>query len=129
MTLIREKISDYNITRYYSLEHINSLISAVNWLSEVRNIEGIMTKHIDYSDETNRSDEGSNSIQFSGTISLDILKQELNNRPIDRISLTGKYNEKSVVIGIGLHDFMVGITIRQKDPADLESLEKLLKLV
>ena len=26
-------------------------------------------------------------------------------------------------------DNMVGITIRQKDPADLESLEKLLKLV
>lgn len=129
MTLIREKLSDYNITRYYSLEHVNSLISAVNWLSEVRNIEGIMTKHIDYSDETNCSDEGSTSIQFSGTTSLDILKQELNNRSIDRISLTGKYKEKPVVIGIGLHDYMVGITIRQKDPADLESLEKLLKLV
>ena len=129
MTLIREKISDYNITRYYSLKQINSLISAVNWLSEVRNSEGIMTKRIDYSDETNRSDEGSNSIQFSGTTSLDILKQELNNRSIDRISLTGKYNEKPIVIGIGLYDYMVGITIRQKDPADLESLEKILKLV
>ena len=129
MTLIREKISDYNITRYYSLEHVNSLISAVNWLSDVRNIENIMTKHIDYSDETNRSDEGSTSIQFSGTTSLDILKQEILNRSIDRISLTGKYKEKPIVIGIGLHDYIVGITIRQKDPADLESLEKLLKLV
>ena len=129
MTLIREKFNDYNITRYYSLEQVNSLISAVNWLSEIRNIEGIMTKHIDYSDETNRSDEGSTSIQFSGKTSLDILKQEINNRSIDRISLTGKYNEKPVVIGIDLHDYMVGITIRQKDPADLESLEKLLKLI
>ena len=129
MTFIKEKISDYNITRYYSLEHVNSLINAVNWLSEIRNIEGIMTKHIDYSDEMNRSDEGSNSIQFSGTTSLNILKQEVLNRSIDRISLTGKYKEKSVVIGIGLHDYMIGITIRQKDPADLESLEKLLKLV
>ena len=129
MTFIKEKISDYNITRYYSLEHVNSLISAVNWLSEVRNIDGIMTKHIDYSDEMNRSDEGSNSIQFSGKTDLDILKQEINNRSIDRISLTGKYKEKPVVIGIVLPDYMVGITIRQKDPADLESLEKLLKLV
>ena len=129
MTLIREKISDYNITRYYSLVHVNFLINAVTWLSEVRNIDVIMTKHIDYSDEMNRSDEGSNSIQFSGTTGLDILKQEILNRSIDRISLTGKYKEKPIVIGIGLHDYMVGITIRQNDPADLESLEKLLKLV
>lgn len=129
MSFIREENSVANITYCYKLDYIQSNIDAVCWLSEARNITGLFTKYISFDDFLNRSDEGSDDIQFDSQVSTEELKQNLQNRRVDLISITGKYLDKPIIIGLNLSNYEIYLTIRKIVPADIKQIEKLLNLV
>ena len=129
MSLIREKSNHTNITRYYSINQAETVNAAVVWISDIRGVKGVSTEYIYFSDLNNRSDEGSESIQLDASISLSDMEKYINERSIDIIHLTGSFNGHPVVIGVDIHERLVYITIRKKDPADISTLEITLNLI
>lgn len=129
MSFIKEESNEYNATKYYNLDSIQTGVDALNWLSAVREINGFFTKYISFSDLLNRSDEGSGDIQFESQVSLEELKQGLQNRRVDMISITGRFLEKPVVIGVDMETHEAYLTIRKEQPADTQRIESLLHLI
>lgn len=129
MSLIKEKINNTNITRYYSINQIKTVDAAVIWISNIRNIESISTNYIYLSDLNNRFDENSDSIQLDANVDLINLKKRVEESSINMIFLNGKYNKYPVVIGVDLCKLMVYITIRKNNPADINALEMELLLI
>ena len=129
MSFIREINNVANITYCYKLDSIQSDIDAVCWLSETRNITGLFTKYISFDDLFNRSDEGSGDIQFDSQVSIEELKQGLQNRRVDLISIAGNYLDKPIIIGLNLSNYEIYLTIRKTVPADIKQIEKALNLV
>ena len=76
----------------------------------------------------NRSDEGSSNVQLDAQVAVDTMKQELKMRDVDIITLNGTFNGKPLVIGVDLRNNLVYLTIRKRMPADVELIEKMLKL-
>lgn len=129
MSLVKERNNGTNITRYYNLEQVFSNLSAVEWINSVRSISGVDVEYIYYSDLMNRSDEGSSNVQLDAQVAVDTMKQELKTRDVDIITLNGTFNGKPLVIGVDLRSNLVYLTIRKRKPADVELIEKMLKLV
>ena len=129
MSLIKERINNTNITRYYSINQIKTVDAAVIWISNIRNIESISTNYIYLSDLNNRFDENSDSIQLDANVDLIDLKKSVEESSIDIIFLNGKYNKYPVVIGVDLCKLMVYITIRKNNPVDINALEMELLLI
>lgn len=128
MSLVKERKNGTNITRYYKLEQVFSNLSAVEWISSVRSISGVDVEYVYYSDLMNRSDEGSSNVQLDAQVAVDTMKQELKMRDVDIITLNGTFNGKPLVIGVDLRNNLVYLTIRKRMPADVELIEKMLKL-
>ena len=128
MGLVKERKNGTNITRYYKLEQVFSNLSAVEWISSVRSISGVDIEYVYYSDLMNRSDEGSSNVQLDAQVAVDTMKQELKMRDVDIITLNGTFNGKPLVIGVDLRNNLVYLTIRKRMPADVELIEKMLKL-
>ena len=128
MSLVKERKNGTNITRYYKLEQVFSNLSAVEWISSVRSISGVDVEYVYYSDLMNRSDEGSSNVQLYAQVAVDTMKQELKMRDVDIITLKGTFNGKPLVIGVDLRNNLVYLTIRKRMPADVELIEKMLKL-
>lgn len=128
MGLVKERKNGTNITRYYKLEQVFSNLSAVEWISSVRSISGVDVEYVYYSDLMNRSDEGSSNVQLDAQVAVDTMKQELKMRDVDIITLNGTFNGKPLVIGVDLRNNLVYLTIRKRMPADVELIEKMLKL-
>ena len=128
MSLVKERKNGTNITRYYKLEQVFSNLSAVEWISSVRSISGVDVEYVYYSDLMNRSDEGSSNVQLDAQVAVDTMKQELKMRDVDIIKLNGTFNGKPLVIGVDLRNNLVYLTIRKRMPADVELIEKMLKL-
>ena len=128
MSLVKERKNGTNITRYYKLEQVFSNLSAVEWISSVRSISGVDVEYVYYSDLMNRSDEGSSKVQLDAQVAVDTMKQELKMRDVDIITLNGTFNGKPLVIGVDLRNNLVYLTIRKRMPADVELIEKMLKL-
>lgn len=129
MSLIKEKINNANITRYYNTNQIKTVDAAVIWISNIRNIKSISTNYIYLSDLNNRFDENSDSIQLDANVDLIDLKKSVEESSINMIFLNGKYNKYPVVIGVDLCKLMVYITIRKNNPADINALEMELLLI
>ena len=128
MGLVKERKNGTNITRYYKLEQVFSNLSAVEWISSVRSISGVDVEYVYYSDLMNRSEEGSSNVQLDAQVAVDTMKQELKMRDVDIITLNGTFNGKPLVIGVDLRNNLVYLTIRKRMPADVELIEKMLKL-
>ena len=128
MSLVKERKNGTNITRYYKLEQVFSNLSAGEWISSVRSISGVDVEYVYYSDLMNRSDEGSSNVQLDAQVAVDTMKQELKMRDVDIITLNGTFNGKPLVIGVDLRNNLVYLTIRKRMPADVELIEKMLKL-
>lgn len=128
MSFVKERKNGTNITRYYELEQVFSNLSAVEWISSVRSISGIDVEYVYYSDLMNCSDEGSSNVQLDAQVAVDTMKQELEMRDVDIITLNGTFTGKPLVIGVDLRNNLVYLTIRKKMPADVELIEKMLKL-
>jgi hypothetical protein len=129
MSLIKEKINNNNITRYYSINQIKTVDAAVMWISNIRNIDSISTNYIYLSDLNNRFDEESKSIQLDANVDLSDLKKSIEESSVDIVLLNGKYNEYPIVIGVDLHERLVYITVRKNNLADINALETELSLV
>lgn len=128
MSFVKERKNGTNITRYYELEQVFSNLSAVEWISSVRNISGIDVEYVYYSDLMNCSDEGSSNVQLDAQVTVDTMKQALEMRDVDIITLNGTFTGKPLVIGVDLRNNLVYLTIRKRMPADVELIEKILKL-
>lgn len=128
MSFVKERKNGTNITRYYELEQVFSNLSAVEWISSVRSINGIDVEHVYYSDLMNCSDEGSSNVQLDAQVAVDTMKQALEMRDVDIITLNGTFTGKPLVIGVDLRNNLVYLTIRKRMPADVELIEKILKL-
>lgn len=129
MSLVKERNNKTNITRYYNLEQVSSNLSAAEWISSVRSISGVDVEYVYYSDLMNRSDEGSSNVQLDAQVTADTMKQEIKKRNVDFITLNCRFNGKPLVIGVDSRSNLVYLTIRKRMPADVELIEKTLKLV
>lgn len=129
MSLIKEESNNTNLTRYYSISQAKTVDTAVMWISDIRRISSISTNYIYFSDLTNRFDEGSESVQLEANASLSDMKKCISENSIDDILLNGKYDGHPVVIGVDLYEKQAYITIRKKDPADINSLERALNIL
>ena len=128
MSFVKERNTRTNITRYYTLEKVNSSMTAVDWISSLRDVSGLVTEYIYYSDLINRSDEGSGNIQLDSQVTTEVMKLELKKRDVDLITLNCRFNDKPLVIGVDLRSNLVYLTIRKKTPINVELIEKVLNL-
>lgn len=129
MALIRSKDSFSNLTNYYKVSGVTNEEDAVRWLNNVRYLPRIVVSYLSLEDLLNRSDEGSESIEFNNEISFEDLKNAIHKRScISIISITGTYFNKPIVVGIDLRGYDEFITIRKKDAADIKALEAALGL-
>lgn len=128
MNKIKE-VADKHVTlRRYSLSGIKDVESAIEWFGKARKISCLTTEYITLKDLTNRNDEGNMSKQLSPDVDINDIYNELSVREIDKVSLSGEYKNKPIVIGVDLNDKTVSITVRNKNRADIEEIEKLLGL-
>ena len=128
MSFMKERNTRTNITRYYTFKKVNSSMTAVDWISSLRDVSGLITYYIYYSDLTNRSDEGSGNIQLDSQVTAEVMRLELKNRDVDLITLNCRFNDKPLVIGVDLRSNLVYLTIRKKTPINVELIEKVLNL-
>ena len=128
MSFMKERNSRTNITRYYTFKKVNSSMTAVDWISSLRDVSGLITEYIYYSDLTNRSDEGSGNIQLDSQVTAEVMRLELKKRDVDLITLNCRFNDKPLVIGVDLRSNLVYLTIRKKTPINVELIEKVLSL-
>ena len=128
MSFVKERNTRTNITRYYTFKKVNSSMTAVDWISSLRDVSGLITEYIYYSDLTNRSDEGSGNIQLDSQVTTEVMKLELKNRDVDLITLNCRFNDKPLVIGVDLRSNLVYLTIRKKTPINVDLIEKVLNL-
>ena len=128
MSFVKERNTRTNITRYYTFKKVNSSMAAVDWISSLRNVSGIVAEYIYYSDLMNRSDEGSGNIQLDSQVTTEVMKLELKKRDVDLITLNCRFNDKPLVIGVDLRSNLVYLTIRKKTPINVELIEKVLNL-
>ena len=129
MGLLQEKHTTTNITRDYRSDSLTTNKDVIKWLSNARSITGLTTKYIELCYLKERSDEGSNNRQLEAKVSFDELEKVFNNSSVDLILLVGYYYNKLVVVGFDLVERVAYLTIRKKDPADIDDLEVQLKLV
>lgn len=101
----------------------------MEWISSVRSIRELHGEYIYYSDLMNHTDEGSGNIQLDSSVTLNVMKQELQNRDVDLIALNCRFENNPLVIGVDLRANLVFLTIRIKNPANVRLIEKILKLV
>ena len=128
MSFVKERNTRTNITRYYTFKKVNSSMTAVDWISSLRDVSGLITEYIYYSDLTNRSDEGSGNIQLDSQVTAEVMKLALKKRDVDLITLNCRFNNKPLVIGVDLRSNLVYLTIRKKTPINVELIEKVLNL-
>ena len=57
------------------------------------------------------------------------MKQELEKRDVDLITLNCRFDDRPLVIGVDLRTNLVYLTIRKRTPANVELIEKILQLI
>ena len=129
MSFVKKRSNGSNITRYYNIEQVFSSLSAIEWINSIRNIHGLYVEYIYYGDLMNRSDEGSNNVQLDAQVTVETMKKELKTKDVDIIALNGTFVGKPLVVGVDLRSNLVYLIVRKRRPADVELIEKVLKLV
>ena len=112
----------------YSDNRVYDLKSACDWLAKIIEIPSVEINHISLRELTNRNDEGNTSKQTSGCASsLEIyhIAQEID---ADIISLTGKYKEKLIVIGVDVRDRLIYITLKNSSANLIDEIQDALGL-
>ena len=127
--LIKEKSNKTSITRYYRIQEVDSNLTALKWINSIKNLQCLDVNYIYYTDLLNRSDEGSQNIQFDSDVNIDTMKQELQKRDIDLIILNGRFYNKPFVIGVDLRSSLIYLTIRKSNQVNIELIEQKLKIL
>lgn len=127
--LIKEKSNKTNITRYYRIQEVDSNLTALKWINSIKNLQCLDVNYIYYSDLMNRSDEGSQNIQFDSDVNIDTMKQELQKRDIDLIILNCRFYNKPFVIGVDLRSSLIYLTIRKSNQVNIDLIEQKLKIL
>lgn len=127
MSIISKRKSNTNEIVYYSIPGCKQEDDCWKWIFNVFKSRLIEVLYITLDDLTNRTDEGSASVQLPPqTNERDFLLHRKSN--IEMISITGRYEGNPVVIGVDLRKYCSFITIRNKQPASIVKLADVLHL-
>ena len=129
MSFVNEISNKGYIIRDYRISQVASNQEALTWLKNVCKIAGIRAKYFYFSDNLNRSEEGSESIKLGADSDLNYLIKELNERHVDYILLHAAFDGKPVVIGIDLSERVVRVTSDKSEPLDFAAVEQRLNLL
>lgn len=129
MSRLNEKKNAHNTITYYFVESVNDNRSTACWMASLLKNNILVSEYITLKDLANRNDEGNTNKQLTAKATYDEIVKELDQREIDIISITGKFDGKPIVVGVDLRDCHVFVTTRNKESADLRMIEKQLDLV
>ena len=128
MEVVKERRRASNLTRYYRADDLADGDAIIRRLCDIRAIEGLDISYIVLRDLVNRSEEGSDTLRLSGNAQIEELQRELQAREVDMISLDGTFMGKPIVIGAGLRNLELFVTVRLNNKADIDAIEKELSL-
>jgi hypothetical protein len=135
MALVKEYKKSYAITRRYASDQITCEIDAVKWISDARLIEGLQVEYMIYEDLINRQDEGNESMELRPDMSYEEMEYYYKKVSIDMITAECNYKGNFVIIGFDFREYWKDhklgpyITIDTRQPADIDKLERELKLI
>ena len=128
MERVRERGNATNLTRYYRIDSLKNAEALIRWLSDVRENEKVDISYILLRNQLGRSDEDSDSLRLAGNVKYEDLVNEVKQRNIDVISMSGTFMDKPIVVGAKFERHEVFITVRLSNKADIDLLERLLAL-
>lgn len=113
----RTKIYDYKTAS------VNSVETAVVFLSNALKSDNIFVKHIDLDDYL-RNSEGSMSTVLDGNISEKDLIEEIYKRNVDKITVFARVFDETVLFRINLHTWGISVSLKTNSKINIEDLEK-----
>lgn len=111
----------------YSVPTIKDRKTSLSWIISVFQSPLLKIKNIALDDLSRSGDEGNTSSTVSRITEKDLLKV-CSEKGTDIISVTARYEEIPVTIGIDLRSYKPFLIVRNKEKVDIELLEELFKL-
>ena len=111
----------------YSVPTIKDRKTSLSWIISVLQSPLLKIKNIALDDLSRSGDEGNTSSTVSRITEKDLLKV-CSEKGTDIISVTARYEEIPVTIGIDLRSYKPFFIVRNKEKVDIELLEELFKL-
>lgn len=111
----------------YSVPTIKDRKTSLSWIISVLQSPLLKIKNIALDDLSRSGDEGNTSSTVSRITEKDLLKV-CSEKGTDIISVTARYEEIPVTIGIDLRSYKPFLIVRNKEKVDIELLEELFKL-
>lgn len=111
----------------YSVPTIKDRKTSLSWIISVLQSPLLKIKNIALDDLSRSGDEGNTSSTISRITEKDLLKV-CSEKGTDIISVTARYEEIPVTIGIDLRSYKPFLIVRNKEKVDIELLEELFKL-
>lgn len=111
----------------YSVPTIKDRKTSLSWIISVLQSPLLKIKNIALDDLSRSGDEGNTSSTVSRITEKDLLKV-CSEKGTDIISVTARYEEIPVTIGIDLRSYKPFLILRNKEKANIELLEELFKL-
>lgn len=111
----------------YSVPTIKDRKTSLSWIISVLQSPLLKIKNIALDDLSRSGDEGNTSSTVSRITEKDLLKV-CSEKGTDIISVTARYEEIPVTIGIDLRSYKPFLIARNKEKVDIELLEELFKL-
>ena len=111
----------------YSVPTIKDRKTSLSWIISVLQSPLLKIKNIALDDLSRSGDEGNTSSTVSRITEKDLLKV-CSEKGTDIISVTARYEEIPVTIGIDLRSYKPFLIVRNKEKVDIELLEGLFKL-
>lgn len=112
----------------YSVPTIKDRKTSLSWIISVLQSPLLKIKNIALDDLSRSRDEGNTSSTVSSKITEKDLLKACSEKGTDIISVTARYEEIPVTIGIDLRSYKPFITVRNKEKANIELLEELFEL-
>lgn len=111
----------------YSVPTIKDRKTSLSWIISVLQSPLLKIKNIALDDLSRSGDEGNTSSTVSRITEKDLLKV-CSEKGTDIISVTARYEEIPVTIGIDLRSYKPFLIVRNKEKVDIELLEELFEL-
>ena len=112
----------------YSVPTIKDREASLSWIISVLQSPALKIKNIALDDLSQSGDEGNTSSTVNGEITKKDLLETCSEKGTDIILVSARYEGIPVTIGVDLRSYKPFLVVRNKEKADIESLEELLKL-
>lgn len=112
----------------YSVPTIKDRKASLSWIISVLQSPLLEIKNVALDDLSRSGDEGNTSLTFSSRITEEDLLKICSEKGTDIISVTARYEEIPITIGIDLRSYKSFLIVRNKEKANIELLEELFEL-